>query len=121
MKNTSKIRAALMKWWLFNFRNWKIYQFEVGGFRVVFRRFFLHIKSISGNFSMSIRAGEHAYGYLLTAAKQDKIDQIHGYCAYMYKIAMSITTDSGLVNELNKALSKYDARMEKKAAKNAEK
>lgn len=104
-----------MAWWWFTFKNPTIYKFEFGGFKVEFKRFFITIKTISGNFEAKFMVSEHPYGYLFHQAKNGKIDDIHGFCAYIYKIVTCLTSDQGLADDINKALTKFDKRMEKKA------
>lgn len=93
---------------------------EVGGFIVEFKTYTLDITTISGNFSVSFTASEHPYLYLYAAAKGGHDDQIHGYCLFLYKMATCLTTDQGLVDDIAKALKKYDKRL-LKAAKEAAK
>ena len=104
----------MRKWWFFNFRNPKV---RVGanlngGFSWVFRRFWMEISTISGNFRMRVTAGEHPFGYLV-AGKGD--ENIEGYCQTVYTVAMLLTTDQGFVNDVNKAIQKYQKRLEKNA------
>lgn len=115
------LKTRLLKWWLFSFRNPKLYRFELGGFIVTFRRFWMEVETISDNFRLRVLADQHPYGYLLAAARQDRKDNIHGFCAFMYKISMTITTDQGLVDDLNRVLTKYDKRTMTKAAANVKK
>lgn len=104
----------LAKWWYFTFRNPKV---RVGanlngGFSWVFRRFWMEISTISGNFRVRVTAGEHPFGYLV-AGKGD--ENIEGYCQTVYTVAMLLTTDQGFVNDVNKAIQKYQKRLEKNA------
>lgn len=110
-----KIYTKLLTWWWFTFKNPTVYEFEFGGFKVVFKRFFIKIKTISGNLEMKFMASEHPYGYLYAQAASGKVEDIHGFCAYIYKIVSCLTSDQGLANDINKALTKYDKRMAKKA------
>lgn len=106
----------ITKWWLFKFRNPKEYEFLLGGFKIVFRRFWMDIETVSGNFKMRILASQHPYGYLFVSAQKDNLDNIQGYCYYLYKVAYTITTENKLVEDLNKALKNYDKRLAAKAA-----
>lgn len=72
----------------------------------------MEISTLSGNWSAKWTAAEHPYGYLL-AGKED--DNIEGYAQTMYEVGMLLTTDQGFVNDIQKALKKYSARLEKKA------
>ena len=111
-----KILAKIQKWWLFTFRNPVEYKFEFGGFKVVFRRYWMDIESISDNFKARFLASQHPYGYLYISAKQGNVENIQGYCHYLYKLAYCITTDNKLVEDINKSLRNYDKRLAAKAA-----
>ena len=100
----------LRKWWLFNLKNPVIRRGEAGAFKYVFRRFTLDIQTISSNFKARFTAAEHPYAYLL-ASKDDS--QVHGYCQMIYTVAMLLTTDQGFVDDINKAIQKYDKRLQK--------
>ena len=104
----------LAKWWYFTFRNPKMRVGEnaSGGFRWVFRRFWMEITTLSGNFRLRVTAGEHPYGYL-AVGKDDK--NIDGYAQTVYTVAMLLTTDQGFVNDVNKAIQKYQKRLDKAA------
>lgn len=98
------------KWWWFTFRNPVVRTGESGGFKWTFRRFFLEIETLSGNFKVRFTAAEHPYAYLL-AGKDD--DNIIGFCQIMYYLGATVTTDQGLVNDIKKAFAKYEKRLEK--------
>lgn len=100
----------LRNWWWFHVRNYKVREGEKGGFKWVFRRFWLEITTLSGNFKARFTAGEHPYGYLV-AGKDD--DNINGFCETLYMVGMLLTTDQGFVNDIQKAIAKYDKRIQK--------
>ena len=110
----SKIWTKIQKAWYFNCANPVIRKGEQGGFKWVFRRFWLEISTVSGNFKARWTADEHPYGYLL-AGKSD--DNIIGFCQMVYMLSKTLTTDQGLVNDVRKAVDKYRKRLEKEAAK----
>ena len=83
---------------------------EHGGFKWCFRRFWLDIETVSGNFKARFIAAEHPYGYLV-AGKDNK--NIEGFCQTVYEVGMLLTTDQGFVNDVVKALKKYDSRLQK--------
>lgn len=91
-------------------RNPVVRKGEHGGFKWCFRRFWLDVETLSGNFKARFMAGEHPYGYLV-AGKDD--NNILGYCQTLYEVAMLLTTDQGFVNDIQKALRKYSSRIEK--------
>lgn len=82
---------------------------EAGAFKWVFRRFWLEIETKSGNFKARFTAAEHPYGYLL-AGKDD--ENIHGFCQMIYYVGMLLTTDQGFTDDVRKAVSKYNKRLE---------
>lgn len=101
---------------------------EVGQFRFEFfysegnlEGTYLQISTPSGIFAMRIAGNCHAYGYLLAAAKQDRIDQLQGYAVTLFIPAMELTQDQGLCNDIQKAIMKWQKRKEKEAAKLAAK
>lgn len=103
----------IQTWFWFTFRNAKVRQGESGGFKWCFRRLSMEIETLSGNFKARFTAAEHPYGYLL-AGNND--DNIVGFCQFMYMLSQLLTRDRGLVNDVQKAISKYEKRLEKQAA-----
>lgn len=98
--------------------NRRIYVFDgdaMGGFRAVFRRYHMEAEAVGGAWRCRVMAGTHPYHYLLASARQGNVDNIHGYCMYMYSVAMCLTTDKGLADDLSRVLKKYDARLAKRA------
>lgn len=111
-----QILAKIEKWWLLAFRNPIEYKFEFGGFKVVFRRFWMEIETVSENFKVRFLASQHPYGYLFVSAQKGNLNNIHGFCAYIYKLSHTLTTDNKLVEDVNKAMKNYDKRLAAKAA-----
>lgn len=105
-----KIKDRLTKWWYFTMRNPKVRVGEKGGFKWVFRRFGMDIETVSGNFKAHFTAGEHPFGYLISGSGDDNIE---GYCQTLYMVGMLLTTDQGFVNDINKAIQKYQKRLDK--------
>lgn len=112
MKN---IKEKIRKWWYFHVQNPVVRKGESkdGAFRWTFRRFWLEIETLSGNFKAKYVADEHPYAYLLQGATDDNIE---GFCQLMYVLGKTLTTDQGLANDVGKAISKYQKRLEKRAA-----
>lgn len=106
------IISKVQKWWLFNVANPVIRKGEHGGFKWKFRRFWLEVETLSGNWKARWTAAEHPYAYLL-ASKDDS--QIEGFCQIVYSVGMLLTTEQGFVNDVVKALKKYDVRLQKSA------
>lgn len=108
-----KLTERIRRWYYFHLANPVVRRGEKGGFKWEFRRFWLDIMSLSGNFSARFIAAEHPYAYLL-AGKDDR--NIEGFCQMVYTISMNLTTDQGFVDEINRAWSKYMKRLEKQSA-----
>ena len=108
-----KIKEKILKWWWFTFKNPVIRKGETGGFKWEFRRFWMEVETLSGNFKAKFMADEHPYAVLIGCEKEETI---HGYCSILYQIGKLLTTDAGFVNDVQKAISKYDKRLQKKAA-----
>jgi hypothetical protein len=100
----------LSKWWWFHMANPIVRKGEAGGFKWKFRRFWLDIETVSGNFKARFMAAEHPYAYLL-AGQTD--DNIHGFCQTIYMVGMLLTTDQGFVSDVGRAIQKYDKRLQK--------
>ena len=98
------------EWWYFHVVNRKVRKGEKGGFKWLFRRFWLEISTLSGNFKARFTAAEHPYGYLIAGEKDDNIE---GYCQMLYMVAMLLTADQGFVDDVRKAINKYDKRLQK--------
>lgn len=105
-----KILEKVQMWWYFHIANPVVRMGEKGGFKWVFRRFWLEITTLSGNFKARFMASEHPYGYLL-AGKED--NNIEGYCQMLYTVAMLLTTDQGFVDDVRRAVEKYEKRLGK--------
>ena len=104
-----KLFQKIQKAWLFSVANPVVRKGEHGGFKWTFRRFWLDIESVSGNFKARFIAGEHPYGYLL-AGKTD--DNIIGFCKIIYSVGMTLTTDQKFVNDVEMAIVNYNQRLE---------
>ena len=60
-----KFWSKIEKFWWFSMRNPVIRAGERGAFRWKFRRFWLEIETLSGNFKARWTADEHPYAYLI--------------------------------------------------------
>lgn len=101
------------KWFWFTFKNPVVRKGESGGFKWTFRRLDLTVETMSGNFKARFTASEHPYAYLL-AGKDD--ENIIGFSQLMYSLGMLLTRDQGLVDDVAKAINKYQKRLDKQAA-----
>lgn len=110
-----KFFEKIRMWWYFHIANPVVRKGESkdGAFRWVFRRFWLDISTLSGNFKARYMADEFPYAYLL-AGKDD--ENIIGFSQLMYSLGMLLTRDQGLVDDVAKAINKYQKRLEKRAA-----
>ena len=108
-----KIKEKILKWWWFTFKNPVIRKGESGGFKWEFRRFWLTIETLSGNFKARFMADANPYAYLL-ASQGD--ENIHGFCQTVYMLSKTLTTDQGFVDDVSKAFAKYNKRLQKQAA-----
>lgn len=81
---------------------------EHGGFKWKFRRFWLELETLSGNFKCRFTAAEAPYGYLL-AGKGD--ENIEGFAATLYEIGMLLTTDQTFVDDIQGAIRRYEQRL----------
>lgn len=107
MKLFDKIR----RFYLFHLANPVVRKGEKGGFKWCFRRYWLDIETVSGNFKARFTASEHPYAYLLSG--EDDANAL-GFCEMLYFVSHTITTDQQLVNEIGDALHAYEKRLEKK-------
>lgn len=112
-----KIWEKIKKFWYFHLANPVVRKGESGGYKWVFRRFWLDITTVSGNFKARFIAAEHPYAYLLVG-KDDA--NIKGYCEHLYMTAMLLTTDQKLVNDVHRALEANITRQGKKAPKDGD-
>lgn len=98
---------------------------EVGAYEFDF-----YFKSDSvKNTYMTIKCGEvatiridgrtHAYGYLFAAAEQGHNEQLHGYAALLNILAMGLTKDQELVNDVVAAINSYIQRKDAAGAEKA--
>ena len=102
------IKDKFLKAWYFRFANPVVREGEAGGFKWCFRRFWLDISTVSENFKVRFTADKDPYGYLL-AGKDDT--NIHGFAATLYQVGKLLTTDQGFVDDVQKALRKYEKRL----------
>lgn len=80
---------------------------------------FLSITSTSGIMNMRLGGNTHAFGYLLAAAKQERIDQLQGYIVSLFIPAMAMTQDQELTSGVQKAIVEWQKRKEAEGAEKA--
>ena len=108
-KKYSVMLTNLQKLWYFHFANPTVRVGEFGGFRWRFRRFWLDLDTVSGNFSVRFTADEHPYAYLL-AGEND--DNIKGFAHTLYTVGKLLTTDQQFVDDIQKAIKSYEERLD---------
>lgn len=99
---------------------------EVGEWKFAFHykggsieRTFLSITSTSGIMNMRLGGNTHAFGYLLAAAKQERIDQLQGYIVSLFIPAMAMTQDQELTSGVQKAIVEWQKRKEAEGTEKA--
>lgn len=112
-----KLINSFRRWWLFTFENPVVRKGESpdGAFKWCFRRYWLEITTLSGNFTCRFTADEAPYGYLL--ASDEESGNIHGFCQILYTIGKTLTTEKEFVDDIVEAIKSYNARLNKVAAK----
>lgn len=106
------VKDKFLEFWYFHIANPKVREGEAGGFKWCFRRFWVDITTVSGNFKARFMADKDPYAYLL-AGKDD--ENIHGFAATIYQVGKLLTTDQGFCNDVQKAIAKYEKRLNKAA------
>lgn len=107
----SKFFDKIRKFWFFRLANPVVRKGESkdGAFKWRFRRFWLEIETLSGNFKARFTAGEHPYGALIS----DKTDSnIHGFCKILYEVGMLLTSEQKFADDIQSALKRYSDRVE---------
>lgn len=111
-----KIWQKIQQWWYFHLANPVVAKGERGGFKYKFKRFWLEIETVSGNWKMRSTASENPYGYLLASVNAKNEENVYGLAEIMYMLQALLTVDQGLVNDVSKAINKYQKHLEKQAA-----
>lgn len=73
-------------------------------------RSLMRVLGESGLFDLKIKANSHVFGYLLAAAEQNKLEQLHGWITLVYVPAMAMTQDQGLTDDISKSIGKWMKR-----------
>lgn len=109
-----KLYSKVLEFWYFCVCNRCHKSLVTGGFQVDFRNYDIRIKSLSGNFSMKVRSGEYAFGYLYAALGKGNTENIHGYALFVYTIASCICQDEKFAEDVLKSIEDYAKRAEEK-------
>lgn len=110
-----KFLTTIQGWWLLKFRNTLIREVEFDAYKVTFRRFTMDITTKSGNMKLRTMLMLYPNSFLYNALEKGDEKMVHWFCNEVYQFVSLITTDSGLIQDVNKAFAKYYKRMEKKA------
>ena len=98
--------------WYFRIANPVVRKGEKGGFKWVFRRFWLEIETLSGNFKARFTAGEHPFAALLS----DESDKnTPGFAEILYMVGMLLTTEQKFANDIQNAIKRHQDRATKSA------
>lgn len=111
MKN---IKEKIRVWWYFHVQNPVVRKGESkdGAFKWEFRRFWLEISTLSGNFKARFTAGEHPFAALLS----DESDKnTPGFAEILYTVGMLLTTEQKFANDIQNAIKRYQDRVTKSA------
>ena len=109
-----KIWSKIQMFWFFHFANPVVRKGESkdGAFRWTFRRFWLEIETLSGNFKARFTAGEHPFAALLS----DESDKnTPGFAEILYTVGMLLTTEQKFANDIQNAIKRYQDRATKSA------
>lgn len=119
MKKIFRFFDKLQKWFLLTFRDTKIKSVQFPAFKVTFRKFTIEIKSVSGNFTLKTVGMVYPNAFLYNAFAQGDEGLVQWYCNRMYELTTLLLTDQGLADDVQKALTKYDKRLQVVAERKA--
>lgn len=100
---------------MLTFRNTLVKEVEFDAYKVTFRRFTMDITTKSGNMKLRTMNMLYPNAFLYNAIEKDDKRIVEWFCNELYEFVSLITTDEGLIQDVNKAFAKYYKRMEKKA------
>lgn len=112
MKKIFRFFRDVQRWFLITFCNTKIQTVQCPAFKVTFRKFTMEIKSESGNFTLKTMGMVYPNAFLYDALTKGDADLVQWYCNRMYELTTCLLTDQGLFDDVQKALTKYDKRMQ---------
>lgn len=109
----------------------KAQTFEVGAYRFVFNineknirkgkvdGTYLKISERNGQWALTLDGNSHAFGYLLTAARKEMLDQLRDYALLIHQLSLMVTTDQTVTHEAWRILYDWQERHMAKGAENA--
>jgi hypothetical protein len=91
-------------------------------------RFYFDEKNVTNSYvsissegcEFKLHANWLAYGYLLETARQDRIEQLHGYAVILYTLSTTIMFDQELADDITNAIVRWQDRIETKSRESAE-
>lgn len=120
MKKILRFFDELKKWFILTFLDTRIGKVEFDAFVVTFRRFTMEIKTKSGNFTLKTMAMIHPNAQLYHCLNAGDKDTVYWFCSRIYILFTMLTTDTGFANDIEKAITKYGKRLDKKSEQNAQ-
>ena len=112
MRKIFRFFDKLQRWFLLTFCDTKIKTVQCSAFKVTFRKFTMEIKSVSGNFTLKTMGMVYPNAFLYDALTKGDADLVQWYCNRMYELTTLLLTDQGLFDDVQKALNKYDKRLQ---------
>ena len=119
MKKIFRFFRELEKWFLLTFCDTKIQSVQFPAFKVTFRKFTTEIKSVSSNFTLKTVGMVYPNAFLYDALVKGDEGLVQWYCNRMYELTSLLLTDQGLADDVQKALTKYDKRLQVVAERKA--
>ena len=112
MKKIFRFFRNAQRWFLLTFCDTKIKAVQFPAFKVIFRKFTMEIKSVSGNFTLKTMGMVYPNAFLYDALTKGDENLVHWYCNRMYELTTLLLTDQGLFDDVQKALTKYSKRLQ---------
>lgn len=106
---------SVVSWGLIHFNNPLIRKVEFDAFTVKFRRYTMDIETKSHNLKLRTIGMVYPNALLIKALETNDTKIIEWFCYELYQFVTLITTDNGLINDVDKAFQKYYKRKEKEA------
>lgn len=119
MKKIFRFFRNVQRWFLLIFCDTKIKSVQFPAFKVAFRKFTTEIKSVSGNFTLKTTGMVYPNAFLYNALAQGNEGLVQWYCNRIYELTSLLLTDQELANDVQKALTKYDKRLQVVAERKA--
>lgn len=82
---------------------------------------YMHIYTRDRQWGLKVAGNCHAFGYLLEAARQNNIANLHGYAMLLWSQSQLLTTEQQLADDISQAIIRWHERMEARAAEQAAK